>query len=118
LNKDNPTYPLRVIVQQFRECAQLLYDPLHDVQLIASNDDLLPSVELEEGVQFRLNAWTIAGNEPQQTEVEANDLIGDNSQVTRDAIRVDTDGSVHDSGDMALYVDTARGNLISTDSHA
>jgi hypothetical protein len=41
-----------------------------------------------------------------------------NSQVTRDAFRIDTDGSVHNSSDMALHVDTARGNLISTDSNA
>jgi hypothetical protein len=50
LNKDDPTYPLWVIVQQLRERAQLLYDPLDNVQLIAPNDDLLPCVELEEGI--------------------------------------------------------------------
>jgi hypothetical protein len=63
LNKDDPTYPLRIIVQQLRERAQLLYDPLDNVQLIASNDDLFPGVELEEGLQFRLNAGTRAKNE-------------------------------------------------------
>lgn len=50
LNKDDPTYPFGVIVQQLRKRTQLLYNPLDDVQLIASNDDLFPSVELEEGV--------------------------------------------------------------------
>lgn len=50
LNKDDPTYPFGVIVQQLRERAQLLHDPLNDVQLIASNDDLFPGVEFEEGV--------------------------------------------------------------------
>lgn len=62
LNKNDPTYPLGVIVQQLRKCAQLLYDSLDDVQLVASNDDLFPSVELEEGVQFRLNTRTYAEN--------------------------------------------------------
>lgn len=62
LNEDNPTYPLRVIVQQFRERAQLLHDPLDNVQLIASNDDLFPGVELEEGLQLGLNARTRAEN--------------------------------------------------------
>jgi hypothetical protein len=50
LNKDDPTYPLGVIVQQLRECAQLLYDSLNDIQLIASDDDLFPGVEPEEGI--------------------------------------------------------------------
>lgn len=50
LNKDDPTYPFGVIVQQLRERAQLLHNPLDDVQLIASNDDLFPGVEFEEGV--------------------------------------------------------------------
>jgi hypothetical protein len=50
LNKDDPTYPLGVIVQQLRECAQLLYDSLNDVQLIASDDDLFPGVEPKEGI--------------------------------------------------------------------
>ena len=50
LDKNDPTYPLGVIVQQLRERAQLLYDPLDDVQLIASNDDLFPGVEFEEGL--------------------------------------------------------------------
>jgi hypothetical protein len=63
LNKDDPTYPLGVIVQQLRERAQLLYDPLDNVQLIASNDDLFPGVELEEGLQLGLNARTRAENE-------------------------------------------------------
>jgi hypothetical protein len=63
LDKDDPTYPLRVIVQQLRERAQLLYDPLDNVQLIASNNDLFPGIELEEGLQFRTNARTRAENE-------------------------------------------------------
>src|SRR6267154_432098 len=63
LDKDDPTYPLGVIVQQLRERAQLLYDPLDNVQLIASNDDLFPGVNLEEGLQFRNNARTRAENE-------------------------------------------------------
>jgi hypothetical protein len=63
LDKDDPTYPLGVIVQQLRERAQLLYDPLDNVQLIASNNDLFPSIELEEGLQFRTNARTRAENE-------------------------------------------------------
>ena len=63
LDKDDPTYPLGVIVQQLRERAQLLYDPFSDIQLITSNDDLFPSVEFEEGFQFRLNARTRAENE-------------------------------------------------------
>jgi hypothetical protein len=72
LDKDDPTYPLGVIVQQLRERAQLLYDPLDNVQLIASNDDLFPCVELEEGLQFRNNALTRAGGRnPQQTEAKA-----------------------------------------------
>lgn len=62
LDKDDPTYPLGVIVQQLRERAQLLYDPLDNVQLVASNDDLFPGVELEEGLQFRSNARTRAEN--------------------------------------------------------
>ena len=63
LYKNDPTYPLGVIVQQLRERAQLLYDPLDNVQLIATNDDLFPGVELEEGLQFRINARTRAENE-------------------------------------------------------
>jgi hypothetical protein len=35
----------------------------------------------------------------------------------RDALRVDADGSVHDSGDMAINVDTTCGNLIATYSN-
>jgi hypothetical protein len=50
LNEDDPTYPLGVIVQQLREGAQLLYNPLDDVQLVASDDDLFPSVESKEGI--------------------------------------------------------------------
>lgn len=63
MNKDDPTYPLRVIVQQLRKRAQLLYDPLDDVQLIASNNDLFPGVKLEEGLQLGLNARTRAEDE-------------------------------------------------------
>jgi hypothetical protein len=114
LYKDDPTYPLGVIVQQLRERAQLLYDPLDNVQLIASNDDLFPGVELEEGLQFRINARTRAENEflsKRRLKPRTN------SQVTRDAFRVDTDGSMRDGSDMALHVDTARSHLISTDSH-
>ena len=117
LNKDDPTYPLGVIVQQLRECAQLLYDSLDNVQLIASNDDLFPGVELEEGLQFRFNARTRAENEIISKRKRKPETLRDNSQVTRDAFRVDTDGSMHDCGDMALNVDTARSYLISTDSH-
>ena len=76
LNKDDPTYPLGVIVQQLRERAQLLYDPLDNVQLIASNDDLFPGVELEERLQFRFNARTRAENEIlSKPEAEAMDLV-------------------------------------------
>jgi hypothetical protein len=63
LDKDDPTYPLGVIMQQLGERAQLLYDTLDNIQFIASNDNLLSSVELEEGLQFRLNARTRAENE-------------------------------------------------------
>lgn len=63
LDEDDPTYPLGVVVQQLRERAQLLYDPLDNVQLIASNDDLFSGIELEEGLQFRTNARTRAENE-------------------------------------------------------
>jgi hypothetical protein len=63
LDKDDPTYPLGVIVQQLRERAQLLYDPLDNVQLVASNDDLFPGVELEEGLQFRSDARARTENE-------------------------------------------------------
>jgi hypothetical protein len=63
LDKDDPTYPLGVIVQQLRERAQLLYDPLDNVQLVASNNDLFPGVKLEEGFQFRSNARSRAENE-------------------------------------------------------
>jgi hypothetical protein len=116
LNKDDPTYPLRVIVQQLRERAQLLYNPLDNVQLIASNDDLFPGVELEEGLQLGLNARTRAKNEIVSKRTRKPRTLYD-SQVTRDARRVDTDGSMHDGSDMALHVDTARSHLISTDSH-
>lgn len=119
LNKDDPTYPLGVIVQQLRECAQLLYDPLDNVQLIASNDDLFPGVELEEGLQFRFNARTRSENEIlSKRRMNPRTLYETNSQVARDTFRVDTDGSMHDGGDMTLHVDTARSHLVSTDAHA
>jgi hypothetical protein len=60
LNKDDSTYPLGVVMQQFGECSQFLNDTLDDVQLVASNDDLFTCVELEEGLQLRLNAGTTA----------------------------------------------------------
>ena len=60
LNKDDSTYPLGVVMQQFGECAQFLNDTLDDIQLVASNDDLFTCVELEEGLQLRLNAGTTA----------------------------------------------------------
>jgi hypothetical protein len=43
LNKDDSTYPLGVVVQQFGERAQLLNDTLDDVQFIASDNDLFPA---------------------------------------------------------------------------
>ena len=75
LDKDDPTYPLGVIMQQLRKRAQLLYDPLDNVQLVASNNDLFPGVELEEGLQFRSNAWTRAENEifSKRKKAEAKD---------------------------------------------
>jgi hypothetical protein len=84
LNKDDSTYPLGVVMQQFGECAQFLNDTLDDIQLVAPNDDLFPCVELEEGIQFRLNARTRAENETQQTEAEAKD----GGQLTGHARRV------------------------------
>jgi hypothetical protein len=60
LNKDDSTYPLGVVVKQFGERAQLLNDTLDDVQFIASDNDLFPSVELEEGLQLWFNTWTSA----------------------------------------------------------
>lgn len=63
LDKNDPTYPLGVIVQQLRERAQLLYDPLDNVQLVASNDDFFPGIELEEGLQLRSNARARTENE-------------------------------------------------------
>lgn len=63
LNEDDSAYPLGVVMQQFGECAQFLDDALDDVQLVASNDDLFPCVELEEGLQLRLNAGPNAGED-------------------------------------------------------
>ena len=60
LNKDDSTYPLEVVMQQFGECAQFLNNTLDDIQLVMSNDDPFPCVELEGGLQLRLNAWTNA----------------------------------------------------------
>ena len=72
LNEDDPTLPFGVVAQQFGESVQLLHDTLDDVQLIASDNDLFPSIQLEEGLQLWLNVRPRAENEPQYMDAETS----------------------------------------------
>ena len=44
--------------------------------------------------------------------------LGDNSQVTQNTIRINADGGVHHRRDVALHIDTAGSNFVSTHSYA
>jgi len=67
-----PDLAIRVVAQQFGESVQLLHDTLDDVQLIASDNDLFPSIQLEEGLQLWLNVRPRAENEPQYMDAETS----------------------------------------------
>lgn len=60
LNEHDVTAPLRVVGQQLFKRAQLLDDTLDDVELVTANDDLLPFIQREQGVKFRLDTWAEA----------------------------------------------------------
>lgn len=55
LYQHNIADPLRVVLEQLRERAQLLHDAFHDVELVPPDDDLFAGVELEEGGEFGLD---------------------------------------------------------------
>ena len=55
LDEDDVADPLRVVLQQFLECAQLLHDTLDSVELVPPNDDLLALVQRTQGLELRLD---------------------------------------------------------------
>ena len=56
LDEDDVPDPLRVVLQQLLERAQLLHDALDHVQLVPADNDLLALVQRAERLEFGLNA--------------------------------------------------------------
>ena len=55
LDEDDVADPLRVVLEQLLERAQLLQDALDDVELVAADDDLLALVQRTQGLELRLD---------------------------------------------------------------
>ena len=80
--------------------ADLLNNALDDVELVTTDDDLLALIQSVEGIEFGLDSRA--------------------ENVSSDACRVNTDGTVVYGGDMTLDVNTflVGGGLVTANSNA
>ena len=91
LNQDDLASPLWVSLQELFKRLELVVDSLCDIELLSTDDNLLVLVQHLERLHLGEDTWRIS--------------------VMRDTFDVDTNGTVADSGELALGLDTAIGRF-------
>ena len=93
----------------------LLHDTLHDVQLIAADDDLLALVESTKSFELWLDSGTQAIVAHVSRCLTDAEKICIYLRVFRNTVRIDAHGAVTDGSNVSLDIDTtACGSLVST----